>query len=104
MRLLHPILILIGLRLRANAPDAPRRFPVGFLTVFALCAGLLLFPARAKAAYVATELGKLTEATTRVVRTVNGSTEAVGGARLGSGRHQGFLLDGRVVPVGRIGE
>ncbi len=94
---------MIGLRLRANAPEGQRRFPVGFLTAFALCAGLVLSPARAKAAYVATELGKLTEATTRVVRTVNGSTEVVGGARLGSGRHQGFLLDGRVVPTGRIG-
>ena len=103
MRLLHPILIVIGFRLRANAPEGQKRFPISFLTTFALCAGFVLFPARAKAAYVATELGKLTEATTRVVRTVNGSTEVVGGARLGSGRHQGFLLDGRVVPVGRIG-
>jgi probable HAF family extracellular repeat protein len=102
---LHPILIVIGFRLRANASEAQRRFPVGFLTAFALCAGLLLFPARAKAAsaYVATELAVLTEATTRVVRTVNGSTEVVGGTRLGSGRHQGFLLDGRLVPIGRIG-
>ena len=105
MRLLHPILIVIGFRLRANAPEAQRRFPVSYLTAFALCAGFVLFPARAKAAsaYVATELGQLTEATTRVVRTVNGSTEVVGGARLGSGHHQGFLLDGRVVPTGRIG-
>ena len=59
-----------------------------------------LFPARAKAAYVATELGVLTEATTRVVRAVNGSTEVVGGARLGSGRIQGLLLDGRGEPTG----
>ncbi len=105
MRRLNPILIGIGFRLRANAPEGQKRFPIRFSTTFALCAGLVLFPARAKAAsaYVATELGKLTEATTRVVRTVNGSTEVVGGARLGSGRHQGFLLDGRVVPVGRIG-
>ena len=103
MRRLHPILIVIGFRLRANAPEGQKRFPIRFSTTFALCAGLVLFPARAKAAYVATELGQLTEATTRVVRTVNGSTEVVGGARLGSGRHQGFLLDGRVVPVGRIG-
>jgi probable HAF family extracellular repeat protein len=99
---LLPILIVFGFRLRANAPEAQRRIPVGFLTAFALCAGFVLFPARAKAAYVATELAVLTEATTRVVRTVNGSTEVVGGARLGSGRHQGFLLDGRVVPVGSI--
>ena len=62
----------------------------------------MLFPARAKAAYVATELAVLTEATTRVVRAVNGSTEVVGGARLGSGRIQGFLLDGRVEPIGSI--
>jgi probable HAF family extracellular repeat protein len=103
MRRLHPILIVIGLRLRANAPEGQRRFPISFLTTFALCAWFVLFPARAKAAYVATELAVLTEATTRVVRTVNGSTEVVGGARLGSGRHQGFLLDGRVVPTGRIG-
>ena len=102
MRLLHPILIVIGFRLRANAPEGQKRFPISFLTTFALCAGFVLFPARAKAAYVATELGVLTEATTRVVRTVNGSTEVVGGARLGNGRHQGFLLDGRVVPTGRI--
>ena len=102
MRRLHPILIVIGFRLRANAPEGQKRFPVSFLTRFALCAGLVLFPARAKAAYVATELAVLTEATTRVVRAVNGSTEVVGGARLGSGRHQGFLLDGRVVPVGSI--
>ena len=95
-----PILIAIGFRLRANAPEGQKRFPIGFLTTFALCAGFVLFPARAEAAYVATELAVLTEATTRVVRKVNGSTEVVGGARLGSGRHQGFLLDGRVVPVG----
>jgi probable HAF family extracellular repeat protein len=93
---------VIGFRLRANASEAQRRFPVGFVTTFAVCAGLVLFPARAKAAYVATELAVLTEATTRVVRAVNGSTEVVGGARLGSGRHQGFLLDGRVVPIGSI--
>ena len=105
MRRLHPILIVIGFRLRANAPEGQKRFPISFLTTFALCAGLVLFPARAKAAsaYVATELAVLTEATTRVVRAVNGSTEVVGGARLGNGRHQGFLLDGRVVPTGRIG-
>ena len=104
MRLLHPILIVIGFRLRANAPEGQKRFPISFLTTFALCAGFVLFPARAKAAaaYVATELAVLTEATTRVVRTVNGSTEVVGGTRLGQGRHQGFLLDGRVVPVGSI--
>ena len=102
MRRFHPILIVIGFRLRANAPEGQKRFPIGFLTTFALCAGLVLFPARAKAAYVATELAVLTEASTRVVRTVNGSTEVVGGARLGSGRHQGFLLDGRVVPIGSI--
>jgi probable HAF family extracellular repeat protein len=95
-----PILIAIGFRLRANAPEGQKRFPISFLTTFALCTGFVLFPARAKAAYVATELAVLTEATTRVVRKVNGSTEVVGGARLGSGRHQGFLLDGRVVPVG----
>ena len=99
---LHPILILIGFRLRANAPEGQKRFPISFLTTFALSAGLVLFPARAKAAYVATELAVLTEATIRVVRAVNGSTEAVGGARLGSGRIQGFLLDGRVVPIGSI--
>ena len=102
MRLLHPILIVIGFRLRANAPEGQKRFPISFLTTFALCAGLVLFPARAKAAYVATELAVLTEASTRVVRGVNASTEVVGGARLGSGRHQGFLLDGRVVPIGSI--
>ena len=95
-----PILIAIGFRLRANAPEGQKRFPISFLTTFALCTGFVLFPARAKAAYVATELAVLTEATTRVVRKVNGSTEVVGGARLSSGRHQGFLLDGRVVPVG----
>ena len=102
---LHPILIVIGFRLRANAPEGQKRIPISFLTTFALCAGFVLFPARAKAAsaYVATELAVLTEATTRVVRTVNGSTEVVGGARLDKGRHQGFLLDGRVVPTGRIG-
>ena len=102
MRRLHPILTVIGFRLRANAPEGQKRFPISFLTTFALCAGLVLFPARAKAAYVATELAVLTEATTRVVRSVNGSTEVVGGARLGSGSHQGFLLDGRVVPLGSI--
>ena len=102
MRRLHPILIVIGFRLRANAPEGQKRFPISFLTTFALSAGLVLFPAGAKAAYVATELAVLTEATTRVVRAVNGSTEVVGGARFGSGRHQGFLLDGRVVPIGRI--
>ena len=102
MRRLHPILIVIGFRLRANAPEGQKRFPISFLTTFALCAGFVLFPARAKAAYVATELAVLTEATTRVVRAVNGSTEVVGGARLGSGRHQGFLLDGRAVPIGSI--
>ena len=90
MRRLHPILIVIGFRLRANAPEGQKRFPISFLTTFALCAGLVLFPARAKAAYVATELAVLTEATTRVVRAVNGSTEVVGGARLGSGRHPGL--------------
>ena len=102
MRRLHPILSVIGFRLRANASEAQRQFPVGFLTVFALCAGFVLFPARAKAAYVATEQAVLTEASTRVVREVNGSTEVVGGARLASGSHQGFLLDGRVVPIGSI--
>ena len=102
MRRLHPILIVIGFRLGVNAPEGQKRFPIGFLTTFALCAGFVLFPARAKAAYVATELAVLTEAATHVVRAVNGSTEVVGGARLGSGRHQGFLLDGRVVPIGSI--
>ena len=102
MRRLHPILIVIGFRFRANAPEGQKRFPISFLTTFALCAGFVLFPARAKAAYVATELAVLTEASTRVVRGVNASTEVVGGARLGSGRHQGFLLDGRVVPIGSI--
>ena len=99
---LHRVLILIGFRLRANAPEAQKRFPISFLTTFALSAGLVLFPARAKAAYVATELAVLTEATTRVVRAVNGSTEVVGGARLGSGRIQGFLLDSRAEPIGSI--
>jgi probable HAF family extracellular repeat protein len=91
-------------RLRANASEAQRRFPVGFLTVFALCAGFVLSPARAKAAsaYVATELAMLTEATAHVVREVNGSTEVVGGTRLARGSLQGFLLDGRVVPIGSI--
>ena len=102
MRLLHPILIVIGFRLRANALEGQKRFAISFLTTFALSAGLVLFPAGAKAAYVATELAVVTEATTRVVRGVNGSSEVVGGARLGSGRHQGFLLDGRVVPIGSI--
>ena len=99
---LHPIRIVIGFRLRADGPEDQRQFALSFLSTFALCAGLLLFTAQAKAAYVATELAVLTEATTRVVRSINGSTEVVGGARLGSGHHQGFLLDGRVVPVGSI--
>src|SRR4029077_18477473 len=102
MHRLHPILIVIGFRLRANAPEGQKRFSISFLTTFALSAGLVLFPAGAKAAYVATELAVLTEASTRVVREVNSSTEVVGGARLGSGRHQGFLLDGRVVPIGSV--
>ena len=102
MRLLHQVLIVIGFRLRANAPEGQNRFPINFLTTFALSAGFVLFPAGAKAAYVATELAVLTEATTRVVRKVNGSTEVVGGARLGSGRIQGFLLDGRAEPIGSI--
>ena len=102
MRRLLPILIVIGFRLRANAPQGQKRFPISFLTAFALCAGLVLFPARAKAAYVATELAVLTEASIPVVRAVNGSTEVVGGAHLGSGRHHGFLLDSRVVPIGSI--
>ena len=102
MRLLHPILIGIGFRLRANAPEGQKRFQISFLTTFALCVGLVLFPARAKAAYVATELAVLTEATSHVVRAVNGSTEVVGGARLASGRIQGFLLDGRAEPTGSI--
>jgi probable HAF family extracellular repeat protein len=100
MRRLHPILIVIGFRLRANAPEGQKRFPISFLTLFALSAGLVLFPARAKAAYVATELAVLAEPS--VVRAVNGSTEVVGGARHGSGRIQGFLLDSRAVPVGSI--
>ena len=102
MRRLHPIWIVIGFRRRANAPEGQKRFPISFLTAFALSAGLVLFPARAKAQYVATELAVLAESTTRVVRAVNGSTEVVGGARLGSGRIQGFLLDSRAVPVGSI--
>ena len=102
MRQLHPILIVIGFKVRANTAKARKRFGAGFLTTLALAAGLVLFPAQAKAAYVATELAVLTEATTRVVRKVNGSTEVVGGARLADGRHQGFLLDGRVVPIGSI--
>ena len=94
MRRLQPILIVIGFR--------QKRFPISFLTTLALSAGLVLFPARAKAAsaYVATELAVLTEP--GVVRAVNGSTEVVGGARFGDGRIQGFLLDSRVVPVGSI--
>jgi hypothetical protein len=84
MRRLHPILILIGLRLRASAPEGQKRFPASFLAMLALSAGLVLFPARADAAYVATELAVLAEATIRVVRAVNGSTEVVGGAPLGS--------------------
>jgi probable HAF family extracellular repeat protein len=102
MRRLHPILIVTGFRLRANAPEGQKRFPTSFLAMLALSAGLVLFPAGAKAAYVATELAVLTEATIRVVRAVNGTTEAVGGARLGSGRIQGFLLDGRAEPIGSI--
>ena len=70
--------------------------------MLALSAGLVLFPAQASAAYVATELAVLTEATIRVVRAVNGSTEVVGGARLGSGRIQGFLLDSRAEQTGSI--
>jgi probable HAF family extracellular repeat protein len=99
MRRLYPILLAVGFRLRANVREIQKRFPTGFLSTFALCAGLVLFPSQAKAAYVATELAVLTEATTHVVRAVNGSTEVVGGARLGSGP-QGYLLDGRVVPIG----
>ena len=57
------ILLLIGLRLRANAPEAQRRFPVGFLTALALSARLVLFPGGAKAAYVATGLAVLTDIT-----------------------------------------
>jgi probable HAF family extracellular repeat protein len=102
MRLLHEVLIVIGFRLQANAPEGQRRFPISFLTTFALCAGFVLSPARAKAAYVATELAAMTEATIFVVRALNGSTELVGGARFGRGRIQGFLLDSRVVPVGSI--
>jgi hypothetical protein len=102
MRRLHPMLVAVGFRVRANVREVQKRFPTGFLSTFALCAGLVLLPSRAKAAYVATELAVLTEATTRVVRAVNGATEVVGGARLSSGRHQGFLLDGRVVPLGSI--
>jgi probable HAF family extracellular repeat protein len=100
MRLLHPILILIGLRLRANAPEGQKRFPISFLTMLALNAVLVLFPGGAKAAYVATELAA---PSTRVVRAVNGSTEVVGGARrLGSGDIQGFLFDSRAEPIGLI--
>ena len=102
MRRLHPILILIGLRLRASAPEGQKRFPTSFLAMLALSAGLVLFPARADAAYVATELAVLTEATIRVVRAVNGSTEVVGGAPLGSGHIQGFLLDSRAELTGSI--
>jgi probable HAF family extracellular repeat protein len=76
---------------------------IPFVATFAFCAGLALTSADADAAYVATELAVLTEATTRVVRAVNDSREVVGGARLGSGRHQGFLLDGRAVPAGSVG-
>ena len=90
MRLLHQVLIVIGFRLRANAPEGQKRFPISFLTTFALSAGLVLFPAQANAGYAATELAVLTEATIRVGRAVNGSTEVVGGARLGSGRHPGL--------------
>jgi probable HAF family extracellular repeat protein len=93
---------VIGFRLRANAPEGQKRFPISFLAILVLSAELVLFPAGAKAAYVATELAVLTEATIRVVRAVNGTTEAVGGARLGSGRIQGFLLDGRAEPIGSI--
>ena len=101
MRRLHPSLIVLGFRRRANAPEGQKRFPISFLRTFALSAGLVLFPARAKAAYVATELAVLTEPS--VVRAVTGSTEVVGGGRFGNGRIQGFLLDSRVVPTGRIG-
>ena len=103
MRQFYPIRIMIGFILGGATLKRQRRFPISFLTTFVLSAALLLFPARVKGAYVATELAVLTEATTRVVRGVNSSTEVVGGARLSSGRHQGFLLDARVVPIGRIG-
>jgi probable HAF family extracellular repeat protein len=102
MRQLDRILTVIGFEVRANIPAGQKRFPAALLATFALSAALVLLPARAKAAYVATELAVLTEATTRVVRSINGLTEVVGGARLANGRHQGFLLDGRVVPVGSI--
>jgi probable HAF family extracellular repeat protein len=73
------------------------------VAAFALPAALLLPTARVDAAYVATELAVLAEASARVVRRVNDSSEVVGSARLGTGRHQGFLLDGRVVPSGSLG-
>ena len=42
MRRLHPILIVIGFRLRANAPEGQKRFPISFLT-FALAQGSCCF-------------------------------------------------------------
>ena len=99
MRRLHPILIVIGFRLQANARRA-KPISYQFFDDVRAQRGSVLFPAGAKAAYVATELAVLTEATTRVVRAVNGSTEVVGDARLGSGRIQGFLLDGRAEQIG----
>ena len=80
-----------------------RVFLRSLLVSFAFCAGALVAHAQANRTYVATELAALTEASTRVVRAVNDSSEVVGAARLGNGRHQGFLLDGRVVPIGTVG-
>jgi len=71
-----------------------------FLVSLLLCAGLALTPAQTEAAYAATELARLAEGSSQVVRAANDADEIVGSAERG-GRHRGFLLKGG--PLQEIG-
>jgi probable HAF family extracellular repeat protein len=62
-----------------------------FLVSLLLCAGLAWTPAQTEAAYAATELARLPEGSSRVVRAGNDAGEIVGSAQRG-GNHRGFLL------------
>ncbi|MCA1851378.1 MAG: hypothetical protein LC647_02990 [Beggiatoa sp.] len=62
-----------------------------FLVSLLLCAGLAWTPAQTEAAYAATELARLPEGSSRVVRAGNDAGEIVGSAQRG-GSHRGFFL------------
>jgi probable HAF family extracellular repeat protein len=76
---------------RGGFMDGSSKTGAPFLVSLLLCAGVAWIPAQTEAAYAATELARLPEGSSQVVRAANDADEIVGSTQRGGG-HRGFLL------------